>query len=66
MRNGPRPKAALDRAFQLAPQAPEVRLAAGGYYYSLARDHEIEPQQNYDRALEELAVAKQGLPNSSK
>ena len=39
-------------------------FAAGSYYYFLARDHHIEPQQKYDRALEELAIAKRELPNS--
>ena len=50
-----RAKVAADRMFELQPNLPEYHLALGSYYYFCLKD--------YDRALEELSIAKQGLPN---
>jgi len=50
--------AAADRALELAPDAPEVRLDLG-YYWMWAR-------RDVDRALAELDRAEQGLPNSAE
>jgi len=47
-------RAAVDRAFALAPELPEAQRALGYYYYAIFRD--------YDRAREQLRRAKQGLP----
>jgi TolB-like protein/Flp pilus assembly protein TadD/tRNA A-37 threonylcarbamoyl transferase component Bud32 len=51
-------KTAVDRALELQPELPEAHLALGNYYYYCLKD--------YDRALEELAIAGKGLPNNSK
>lgn len=47
----------LERARRLAPDAPEVRLATGYYYYWGLRD--------YDRALAELEAASRAFPGNS-
>jgi serine/threonine-protein kinase len=49
-------KAALDRAMRLQPDAGEVHLALANYYYHGFRD--------YKRARNELALARQTLPNN--
>ncbi len=46
---------AIDRATELAPDKPEVRLALGYYHYWVEMD--------YPRALEELAFAESRLPD---
>lgn len=51
-------KAAIDRAFKLQPELPEVHMHLGNYYYYVHKD--------YDRALEEFAIAEQGLPNDTR
>jgi serine/threonine-protein kinase len=53
-------KAATDTALRLEPDCPEARLALGNYYYYCDSDDE-----HYDRALKELAIAQQSLPNDS-
>jgi non-specific serine/threonine protein kinase len=53
-----RARAAADKALQLQPELPEAHLAFGYYYYWGHRD--------YERALEELAIAERGLPNDSR
>jgi serine/threonine protein kinase/tetratricopeptide (TPR) repeat protein len=50
-------KRAVDRALQLEPDLPEAHLALGHYYY---RGH-----LDYDRALEQFAIARKDLPNDS-
>jgi serine/threonine-protein kinase len=50
-----RAKAAVDRALELQPNLPEAHLAFAYYHYWGRRD--------YERALEELAIAERGLPN---
>jgi len=50
-------KKAVDRALQLAPDSPETHLALGTYYY--------HGQSDWDRALEEFAIARKSLPNNS-
>jgi serine/threonine-protein kinase len=50
-------KEAVDRAFQLNPNLPEVHLALGHYYYHCHLD--------YDRALEQFAIARESQPNNS-
>ncbi|NIR45850.1 MAG: tetratricopeptide repeat protein [Gemmatimonadetes bacterium] len=50
-------KAATDRAFALEPDLPEARLALGTYYYRGFYD--------YERALEQLELAHDALPNSA-
>jgi TolB-like protein/class 3 adenylate cyclase len=50
-------KAALDRAMRLQPDAGEVHLALANYYYHGFRD--------YKRAHNELASARQTLPNNA-
>ena len=50
-------KKAVDRALQLEPDLPEAHLALGHYYY---RGH-----LDYDRALEQFAIARKDLPNDS-
>jgi len=50
-------RAAVDRALQIDPEAPEAHWALGMYYYRGFRD--------YDRALEELTIAERGLPGSA-
>jgi len=51
-------KAAADRVLELQPELPEGHMALGLYYYNCHKD--------YDRALEELAIAGKGLPNNIK
>ena len=50
-------KAAAERAMILQPGLPEAHRALGWYYYFCFRD--------YDRALEEFALAAKRLPNDS-
>jgi TolB-like protein/DNA-binding winged helix-turn-helix (wHTH) protein/Flp pilus assembly protein TadD len=47
-------RSAMETALQLDPMSPEVRLAAGYYYYWAETD--------YDEALENFAVAEMGRP----
>jgi TolB-like protein/Tfp pilus assembly protein PilF len=49
--------AAAEEAFRLQPDLPEAHLALGFYHYYCER--------NYQRALEEFAIAKKSLPNSA-
>jgi serine/threonine-protein kinase len=51
-------RAAVDKAFELQPELPEAHLAFARYYYNGYR--------NYERALEELAIAERGLPNDER
>ncbi len=51
-------KAAADRILELQPELPEGHMALGFYYYLCHKD--------YDRALEELAIAEKDLPNNSR
>jgi len=51
-------KQAVDRAFELNPNLPEVRVALGAYYY---RGH-----LDYDRALEQFTIASKSQPNNSE
>ncbi len=51
-------KQAVDRALELDPDLPEVRLALGHYYYHGHLD--------YDRALEQFAIAQKSRPSSSE
>ncbi|NIM91447.1 MAG: protein kinase, partial [Candidatus Aminicenantes bacterium] len=51
-------KAAIDRAFELQPELPEVHMHLGNYYYYVHKE--------YDKALEEFAIAEQGLPNDTR
>ncbi|UCC84726.1 MAG: tetratricopeptide repeat protein [Gemmatimonadota bacterium] len=48
-------KEAVERAFLLEPNLPEAHRALGYYYYQSYLD--------YDRALEEFAIAAKSLPN---
>jgi TolB-like protein/Flp pilus assembly protein TadD len=50
-------RAAIDKALQLEPDSPWAHFSQGFYYYYIDRD--------YERALDEFAVAQRGLPNSS-
>jgi serine/threonine protein kinase/tetratricopeptide (TPR) repeat protein len=50
-------KEAVDRALELKPDLPEAHLALGFYYYHGRRD--------YDRALEQFAIAQKDQPNNS-
>jgi serine/threonine-protein kinase len=50
-------KKAVDRALQLAPDSPETHFALGHYYY--------HGQSDWDRALEEFAIARKSQPNNS-
>jgi len=50
-------KRAADRALELAPDLPEAHWALGHYYYRAHLD--------YDRALEQFAIAQKDLPNDS-
>jgi len=50
-------KQAVDRALQLEPDLPEAHLALGHYYY--------QGHLDYDRALEEFAIARKNLPNDA-
>jgi serine/threonine protein kinase/tetratricopeptide (TPR) repeat protein len=47
---------AVNKAFDLNPELPEVHIARGIYYYHGHLD--------YDRALEEFAIAEKQLPDS--
>ena len=49
-------KRAVDRALELAPEAPEVHLALGYYHYWSHRE--------YEQALEAFAIAARDLPNN--
>src|SRR5438034_741107 len=49
-------RAAADTAIRLQPDLPEAHLALGFYYYYCER--------NYEKALDEFAIAKRSLPNS--
>ncbi|MHC4594730.1 MAG: protein kinase domain-containing protein [Planctomycetota bacterium] len=51
-------KQAVDRAFQLNPNLPEAHLALGHYYYHGHLD--------YDRALEQFAIARKSQANNSE
>jgi len=51
-------KQAVDRALELDPDLPEVRLALGHYYYYGHLD--------YDRALEQFAIARKSQPTNSQ
>jgi len=48
---------AVDTALRLRPDSAEAHFARADYLFRCLRD--------YDRALEELAIARPGLPNSS-
>ena len=50
-------KQALDKALELNPHLPEVHMSLGWYYYNGCLD--------YDRALEEFAIAQKSQPNNS-
>ncbi|MGB8658597.1 MAG: protein kinase [Candidatus Zixiibacteriota bacterium] len=50
-------KEAVDRALELNPDLPEAHRALGIYYYYGSRD--------YERALEQFAIAQKGQPNNS-
>jgi tetratricopeptide (TPR) repeat protein len=53
-----RARAAADTAIRLQPDLPEAHLALGFYYYYCER--------NYEKALDEFAIAKRSLPNSAE
>ena len=50
-----RAREAVDRALELEPRQPEAHRSKGIYHYRVERD--------YTAALDELAIAAQGLPN---
>src|SRR5207237_2647061 len=50
-------KNAVNTALKLRPDSAEAHFARADYLFRCLRD--------YDRALEELAIARPGLPNSS-
>jgi len=50
-------KEAVDRALQLEPDLPEAHRALANYYY---RGH-----LDYERALEQFAIARKNMPNDS-
>src|SRR5262249_59369017 len=50
-------EAAVNKALELHPDSAEAHFARADYLFRCLRD--------YDRALEELAIARPGLPNSS-
>jgi TolB-like protein/Tfp pilus assembly protein PilF len=50
-------KRAVDKALELEPDLPEAHLALGHYYYHGHLD--------YDRALEQFAIARKSQPNNS-
>jgi serine/threonine-protein kinase len=52
-----RAHAAAEEALRLEPNLPEAHLALGFYHYYCER--------NYQRALEEFAIARKSLPNSA-
>src|SRR5204863_4508289 len=49
--------AAIKTALKLRPYSAEAHFALADYYFRCLRD--------YDRAVEELAIARPGLPNST-
>jgi serine/threonine-protein kinase len=49
---------AVDKALQLDPDLPEAHVALGHYYYHCHLD--------YDRALEQFAIARRSQPNSNE
>jgi serine/threonine protein kinase/tetratricopeptide (TPR) repeat protein len=51
-------KEAVDKAFQLNPNLPEVHLALGHYYYYARLD--------YEHALEQFGIARKSQPNNSE
>lgn len=51
-------KRAVDRAFELEPDLPQAHQALGSHYWLGYLD--------YDRALQEFAIAEAGLPNESE
>jgi TolB-like protein/Tfp pilus assembly protein PilF len=51
-------RALAERALQLQPDLPEAHLALGFSLYYLDRD--------YERALQEFAIAQKGLPNEAE
>jgi TolB-like protein/Tfp pilus assembly protein PilF len=51
-------RAVADTAIRLQPDLPEAHLALGFYYYYCER--------NYEKALDEFAIAKRSLPNSAE
>jgi serine/threonine protein kinase/tetratricopeptide (TPR) repeat protein len=51
-------KKAVDEALRLNPKLPEVSIALGWYYYQGYLD--------FDRALEQFAIARKNQPNNSK
>jgi serine/threonine protein kinase/tetratricopeptide (TPR) repeat protein len=51
-------KAAIDRALSLQPDLPQVHLALGRYYYFANLD--------YDRALQQFAIARSARPSDSE
>jgi tetratricopeptide (TPR) repeat protein len=50
-------KEAVDKALVLNPELPEARVALGLYFYHVHLD--------YDRALEQFAIARKNQPNNS-
>ena len=50
-------KEAADKAFQLNPELPEARMALGMYFYHGHLD--------YDRALEQLTIARKSQPSNT-
>jgi len=50
-------KQAVDKALELNPDLPEAHMALGNYYYYGHLD--------YDRALEQFAIARKSQPNNS-
>jgi len=48
--------AAAERALELAPESPDVHLSVGFYYYRY---------RDYEKALEEYAIAELGLPDKT-
>jgi len=50
-------KQAVDKALELNPDLPEAHMALGNYYYYGYLD--------YDRALEQFAIARESQPNNS-
>src|SRR6059058_195554 len=50
-------RAAAEEALRLEPELPEAHLALGFYHYYCERD--------YQRALDEFAIARKSLPNSA-
>lgn len=48
----------MDKALEIQPELPDAHLAFAYYYYWGYRD--------YERALEELAIAERGFPSDSR